>query len=310
MARIKIILNPVAGNGHAGQSLPEVKEMLNGLGIAYDIEHTTAPLHAVHIARTAAIDGYSIVVAMGGDGTINEVLNGLMEGRALGHKTTAMGVLGAGRGNDFAFGAGLPSSLERDCQIIAAGHRRLIDIGRVTVDGSADSRYFGNGIGIGFDTIVGFEAARMKHLSGFPAYLISALKTLFFYFTPPTVKIKLDDEEFTQPALMISIMNGRRMGGGFMMAPNAKPDDGLLDYCIISYGNKLRLLGLMLNIMKGNQAGKKEVKTGCIRRIEITALDGMLPAHGDGETLCVEGKHIIAEIIPAALEIITAGKNP
>ena len=105
---------------------------------------------------------------------------------------------------------------------------------------------------------------------------------------------------------MISVMNGQRMGGGFYMAPDGKTDDGLLDYCIVNYGSKPRILGLMLNFMKGNQAGKKGVKTGRTRRIEITALEGVLPAHGDGETLCVEGRKIIAKIIPDALEIISS----
>lgn len=304
MHRIKIIVNPTAGNGNAEKVLPQVEKILSNMELNYDVSLTERPLHAVELARDAAEKEYDIVAAMGGDGTVNEVLNGLMAANQRGHKNSALAVIGAGRGNDFAFGAGIPLSLENDCRILKNGHRSKIDVGRVFVDGSKEGRYFGNGIGIGFDTVVGFEAAKMKHLSGFPAYLIAALKTLFFYFKPPHVHIKIDDKEFYQPALMISVMNGQRMGGGFMMAPDGKPDDGLFDYCIVSYGKRLRLLALMLNFMKGNQKGKKEVSTGLTTRIEITALQGTLPAHADGETLCEEGKHLVAEIIPSCMDVI------
>jgi len=304
MDKIKIIVNPVAGNGNAEKVLPQVKKMFSDMEINYDISITERPLHASELAQDAAEKGYHIVAAMGGDGTVNEVLNGLMTANQNGHKNSALAVIGAGRGNDFAFGAGIPSSLENDCELLKNGNRRTIDVGRVFVDGSDQGRYFGNGIGIGFDTVVGFEAAKMKHLSGFPAYLVAALKTLFFYFKPPHVRIKFDGKELYQPALMISVMNGRRMGGGFMMAPDGNPGDGFFDFCIVSYGNRLRLLALMLNFMKGTQKGKKEVTTGLTKRIEITAMQGSLPAHADGETLCEQGEKLLAEIIPACLDVI------
>ena len=304
MDKIKLIVNPVAGNGNAEKVLPQVEEILTNIQVDYDVSLTKKPLHAVDLARESAEKGYTIVAAMGGDGTVNEVLNGLIQASQKGFKKTALAVIGAGRGNDFAFGAGIPLSLENDCKILKNGKRRTIDVGRVSVDGSEEYRYFGNGIGLGFDTVVGFEAAKMKHLSGFPAYLIAALKTLFFYYKPPFVKIKLDDREIEQPALMISVMNGQRMGGGFMMAPDGNPADGFFDYCIVSYGKRLRLLALMLNFMKGTQKGKKEVSTGLTKKIEITALQGTLPAHADGETLCEEGKQLTADIIPSCLDVI------
>jgi diacylglycerol kinase family enzyme len=87
-------------------------------------------------------------------------------------------------------------------------------------------------VGIGFDAVVGFEAAKLPHLHGFMNYVVAALRTIFLFFHAPTLKIDYDDQHLTQPALMVSIMNGRRMGGGFMMAPDAKTDDGYLNLCI------------------------------------------------------------------------------
>jgi len=304
MNKIKLIINPCAGHGNTQKVFPGVEEALHRMNVAYDAVWTQEPGHAITLAREAASQGYSVVAAMGGDGTVNEVVNGLVQARDQGYTDTALAVLGAGRGNDFAFGAGIPPALENDCLLLASGIRKTIDLGRVFVDGSSEPRYFGNGIGIGFDTVVGFEAAKMKHLSGFPAYLVAALKTLFFYYKPPLVTVKHENGEITQPSLMISVMNGQRMGGGFMMAPSGDPSDGLLDYCIVSYGNRLRLLVLMLNFMNGTQAGKKEVTTGRSKWIEITALQGSLPAHADGETLCEEGNKIFAEILPGSLDVL------
>ena len=90
-----------------------------------------------------------------------------------------------------------------------------------------------------------------------------------------------------------------------MMAPDGKPDDGLLDYCIVSYGNRLKILALLIDFMNGKQGSRKPVTTGRTRSITVTALQGVLPAHADGETLCEEGKYLKAEIIPGGLEIIT-----
>ncbi|HHS13972.1 MAG TPA: diacylglycerol kinase family lipid kinase [bacterium] len=305
MAKIKVIVNPAADRGNAGLAVPDAEACLKKAGLTFEIVRTERPLHAVELAQDAVRQGFEIVVSMGGDGTVNEVLNGLVLARQKGLGEAALGVLGVGRGNDFAFGVNIPSGLENGCAVLAAGRRRRIDIGRVRADDDMHGRYFGNGIGIGFDTVVGFEAAKMTRLHGFLSYLVAALKTLFLYYIPPRVRIVFDEVSLEQPALMISIMNGRRMGGGFMMAPEGIPDDGKFDVCCVSWANRFRLLALMLNFMNGTQAGKKPVRFERSRRIEVTALDGSLPVHADGETLCVEGKRLQVELLPGELEVIT-----
>ncbi|MCX7682931.1 MAG: YegS/Rv2252/BmrU family lipid kinase, partial [Anaerolineae bacterium] len=234
MPRYKVILNPAARRGTGVQSLPRIKRLLAEQGLEFDLVCTERPWHAAELAREAAQDGYDVIVAAGGDGTVNEVINGLMtvpsnsgnDGRP------ALGVLCVGQGNDFAYGTGIPLDLEAACQALARGHRRRVDVGRVVGDGYPKGRYFGNGIGIGFDAVVGFEASRMTRLSGFPAYLVAVLKTVFLYYKAPLSRIEYDDQTIVQPSLMVSIMNGRRMGGGFYMAPDGEPDDGRFDLCI------------------------------------------------------------------------------
>ena len=307
MERYKIIVNPVSGRGAGELAIPAIERSLRGYGLDYDLVRTERPWHAAELAQEAAASGYTVVVAVGGDGTANEVLNGLMRAReALGHNGTAMGVVSVGRGNDFAFGMGVPSGVLEGCRALACGRRRPIDVGRVVSGLYPQGRYFGNGVGVGFDAVVGFEALKLTRLRGFACYIVAALKVIFLYYRAPRVRIELDGQTLTQPSLMISIMNGRRMGGGFLMAPQGNPGDGLLDLCIAGQVSRMGIFGLIPRFLRGSQAGHAAIRTGRARRITITALEGVLPAHADGETLCTEGQRLELEILPAQLDIICA----
>ena len=269
-----------------------------------DLVRTEKPWHAVQLAEQAVADAFDVVVAVGGDGTTNEVLNGLMRAKQAKAGTAVMGVLGVGRGNDFAFGVGIPRDLSAACRVLAQDKRRWIDVGRVTGGDYPQGRYFGNGVGVGFDTVVGLVAQKMKHLRGFLGYFVAALKTVFLYFHAPTVRITADEETTTQTALMIAVMNGRRAGGGFMMAPQATPDDGLLDFCIADQVSRLRIFTLIPHFMKGTQATQPEIRTGRARRVVVTAVEGSLPGHSDGETLCTEGEELTIELLPHQIEVL------
>jgi len=242
VTKYKIILNPIANKGKAAALIPEIETSLTALKLDYDLVVTEGVGHAISLAKEAALQKFDVVVSAGGDGTSNEVLNGLMQARKAGAKNIVMGVIPVGRGNDFAFSMGVPIPLEDAIQALAKGEKHPLDVGIVYGEKFPDGRYFGNGVGIGFDAVVGFIAARMK-LTGFMSYLAAALKTIFRYFKAPTIRLELDDKTITQPDLMVSIMNGRRMGGTFMMAPNSKHGDGLLDLCIAGAVNKLQVLG-------------------------------------------------------------------
>jgi len=317
MPKYRIIVNPTAGRGNGEQVIPQIKRMLSTYDLDFDLVRTERPWHAAELAQEAATAGYDVVVAVGGDGTANEVLNGLMraktlsplpppvgEGRGGGRETCAMGVLCVGRGNDFAYGMGVPADLEQGCRALAQDHRRMVDVGKVTGGDYPDGRYFGNGVGIGFDAVVGFEAVKMTWLTGYPSYIVAVLKTVFLYYKAPLAKIEYDEQTITQPSLMISIMNGRRMGGGFFMAPEGEPDDGLFDLCIAREVSRTRIFGLIPHFMRGTQATQEPIKTEQARRVVVTAVEGVLPAHADGETLCIEGQRLEMELLPRQIEII------
>jgi YegS/Rv2252/BmrU family lipid kinase len=302
--RYKIIVNPVAGRGDGEQAVPQIERALSGYGLNFDLVRTERPWHAADLAEEAVAADYDVVVAVGGDGTANEVLNGLMRAKHAGVGTCAMGILCVGRGNDFAYGVGVPTDLEAGCQALAQGHQRTMDVGRVVGGLYPEGRYFGNGVGIGFDAVVGFEAVKMTRLHGFPSYLVAVLKTVFLYYKAPLTTIEYDEQTITQPSLMISIMNGRRMGGGFMMAPEGKPDDGLFDLCIAHEVSRARIFGLIPHFMRGTQATQEPIRTGRTRHIVVTAVEGVLPAHADGETLCTDGRRLELELLPHQIEVI------
>ena len=318
MTKYKIIVNPTSGRGEGGRSIPLIEAALRGYGLDFDLVRTERPWHAAELAQQAARDGYDVVVAAGGDGTANEVLNGLMLAKVEGKGGVAMHIIGVGRGNDLAFGMVMPKGVDAGCKVLAQGYRRLVDVGKLSAPSYgapqypglyAHGRYFGNGVGIGFDAVVGFEALKVKWLSGFPSYIVGVLKTVFLYYRAPLLRIEHDAETTTQPCLMVSTMNGQRLGGGFMMAPQGQPNDGWLDCCIVRQVSRARVFGLIPYFMKGTQATQPEVKMVRARRIVVTAEQGVIPAHIDGETVCTEGKQLTLELLPGQIEVVCEKGN-
>jgi YegS/Rv2252/BmrU family lipid kinase len=309
MARYKIIVNPTSGRGAGADAVPYIEAQFEQHGLSYDLELTQAPWHAVQLAKDASLEGYEVVVAAGGDGTANEVLNGIMQAGKHAGRQAAMGVLTVGRGNDFAYGAGIPLGVVEGSKVLAADRRTRIDVGYVIGGDYPQGRYFGNGIGIGFDAVVGFEALKITWLTGFPSYIVAALKTIFLYYKAPLVEIEWEDTREKKRTLMISVMNGRRMGGGFMMAPNGVNDDGLFDVCIADQVSRPRILGLIPKFMQGSQESEAEVHTYRTTTLKVSAIEGSLPAHSDGETLCEAGQTLDVSIVPQAIELVVGGQE-
>lgn len=298
------IINPVAGQGAGQLVTPDVHLLARENLLDYEVISTQRPGHAIELAQSAAGNDSSYVIAVGGDGTSNEVLNGLMNAWHQGHRVTSMGIIGIGRGNDFAFAYGILPGLQTGFEVIQQNQPQLIDVGCVFGGNYPQGRYFGNGVGIGFDAVVGFEAAKLNRLHGFLNYMVAALRTIFLYFHAPTMRIEYDGQVITQPALMVSIMNGRRMGGGFMMAPEALPYDGMLDLCIAGQVSRIGILRLIPRFMKGTQATHPRIKTANASKVRVVALDGVLPAHADGETICTDGRDLTVDLIKQPIKIL------
>jgi diacylglycerol kinase (ATP) len=304
MEKYKFVVNPTSGRGAGEKSIHEIRNKMDHLKANYDLVVTEKPWHAVELTKKAVQDGFTIVVAVGGDGTANEVINGLMEAKVEKLGNAAMGMLTVGRGNDFAFSMDIPVGLDESLETLMANKRRTIDIGHVIGGDYPQGRYFGNCIGIGFDAVVGFVAVKLKPLRGFSSYILGALLTNYKYFKPPKVKAVFDKETLEDHFLMISVMNGRRLGGGFMMAPNGIPDDGLFDVCVTRKIPKGQVLALIPHFMKGDQYTYEAVRLIQTTTLKTTAIDGSLPVHVDGETLCYEGKELTIKLIKKQIDLI------
>ncbi len=300
-----VIVNPISGHGLGAKSIPRIESSLRASGVDFTLVKTERVWHAAELAEGAARADYDVIVCAGGDGTVNEAINGIMKARKDGHAKSAFSVLSIGTGNDFAGGTGIPSNLDNCLKALIANKRKKIDIGLVKGGDYPEGRYFGNGIGIGFDAAVGNEAIKVRWTRGLMAYLIGAIKTVFLYYNPAQVEIILDDQEtIQQVSLMISIMNGRRMGGGFQMAPESKPDDGFFDLCIAETASKGRILAMIPHFIRGTQATLPEIQMKRARKVSIASLDKTFPAHADGEFICLSGSHLTVELLPRALEIV------
>jgi YegS/Rv2252/BmrU family lipid kinase len=252
--------------------------------------------HAIELARAAGEAGRQMVVAAGGDGTINEVVNGLKQ--AVGDGTAGpLGILPIGSGNDFARSMGIPLNLIQAAQKLRQRQTRIVDLGCV------NGRYFDNNVGIGFEALVGIESHKITWFSGMAMYLAAACKTLIT-FPRPTVNIYLDQKDIREKDILsISVGNNRRIGGGFLLTPHAQPDDGLLDVCVVDAIPRLKILALLPKIITGNYRGEPAVFLTQSKRLVIES-DHPLPVHADGEILWHDLHHIQITVEAKQLQVI------
>ncbi len=292
---IKLIANPIAGRGRGRKALPAAEEALRRQGLQFKTEVTSRPLEAMGIARQAAEEGCELVVALGGDGTSHEVANGLLSS---GNSEVALGMIPIGTGNDFADMFNTPTDLAQVALRIREGKTRLIDVGRV------NDRYFVNVLGTGFDALVSIQALKIQHvLRGFPLYLAAVFITLKEYQIPH-ITVEFDGERLSMPMTMINVANGKREGGGFLIAPDAKNDDGVFDICLARGLGRLGILRLLPEVIKGTHVDKEPVTMAKAKRVILDSPDP-LPVHADGEIIYTNAHHLEIEIIPRRLRVIT-----
>ena len=300
MRSMKLILNPTAGRGYGARAEAELCQHLQAERVDFDLVRTEGPSHAAELAEQAVGDGFEMVVAAGGDGTTHEVVNGLMAASG-GAEAGTLGVIPLGSGSDFANAVGVPPNLQEACHRLAHGQPRMVDVGLITVPGQAPC-YFDNTLGIGFDGVVTLEARKVKRLRGIALYLPVVLKTVFLYHKAPEVTIRYDGEELVMPALMVCIANGPREGGGFFVAPQAKPDDGLFDLCIAHEVSRLGMLRLIPHFMRGTHVDLEPIRMVRARHVTISSPDNLV-AHMDGEVLCTHSHQLECEILPQRLRV-------
>jgi len=300
MSNFLIIVNPTAGRGNGRRSIPAVRAAMTHLGADLDLIQTERPGQAIEIARQAATGDHETVVAVGGDGTVNEVATGLLQAAGDGPTSVPLGVIPAGSGNDFAYMMLHGDlSIKEACKRLVNGQHKLVDVATVTADGGNLS-YFVNGLGVGFDAQVNIEARRIKLLRGFLAYFWAVLRTIFLHYNPIPVTVTCDLQSYTQTLLMVITAVGQRLGGGFRVAPFAIADDGLLDVCIAGNVSRLATFPLIPRFMNGSHTSHPKCTMLRGHKITVSSPEG-LAAHIDGEIYTTSAKHFQIESLPARL---------
>ncbi|MHB1355901.1 MAG: diacylglycerol/lipid kinase family protein [Anaerolineae bacterium] len=301
MPLYKLIVNPLAGKGHAALVAAEVKRVFASLGVVYDYAESLHAGHAIELAQEAVQKGYDVLVAVGGDGTTHEVINGMMNSsESLGCQ---LAIIPAGSGNDFAAVNRIPTNIAQACQTVVKGQTRRVDIGYISIDDTIQ-RYFDNTIGIGLTGLVGIETRKTPWLRGIPLYLLALLKTVFIHLKPIHLELQVDGIPSQKTTLMVNVANGQREGGGFMIAPQAKTDDGYLDLLVTDVLPRMQVLGLIPRFMNGTHLGHHAIHVQRANNVTVTSED-KLYFHVDGEILCEYAHRIKIQILPAHLRLIT-----
>jgi diacylglycerol kinase (ATP) len=291
-----VVVNPVAGGGRTRRAWPRLRAVLDRGDIEFQAVETSGVGGGIELARMAVRDGWPMVVAVGGDGTVNEVVNGVID--ASGSAIAAVGVIPTGRGRDVCRNLGIASD-----PMIAA--RRLIEAEEVVVDAgfveSADGarRYFFNAAGAGFDAAVA-ERARTGWAPGTVGYFLAVVKCLGAY-RPSPVRVSLDHGP-VEDALVAAVVvaNGAYYGGGMKIAPSASPGDGQLEVVVLGDFGRLELLRWLPTLYSGGHVASRKVGIRPARDVMLEGPAGM-PAHVDGEPLV--GSPVRIGIQPGALRI-------
>ncbi|MCB0002678.1 MAG: diacylglycerol kinase family lipid kinase [Anaerolineae bacterium] len=296
MNKALVIFNPHAGRGRGAKRAESVVAALNAVDFEFDSVVSESRGHAVELAQRAVEAGRELIVAAGGDGTLNEVVNGILQADEHG-KAARLGVMPIGSGNDFSGALGITTDLQQAAEVLKRGHIRRIDVG--TVNG----RYFANNVGIGFEAQVNIEAHKMTWLKGQMMYLAAILRATVS-FPHPVVQIDRDSQRIENKSiLMVTAGNNRRIGGGFLVFPEAVPDDGLLDLCVVDAIPRREILRLLPKLPKGHHVGEPVVEMTRFTHLVVES-ENPLPVHADGEILWNDVHRVEIEVLPDRLDVV------
>jgi len=300
-----VVVNPASAGGRTGRRWPAIEASLRAAGLAFDVATTSAPGDAAELAGRGAREGRRLVVAAGGDGTINEVANGLLAAGAQ-PASTRLGVMPTGTGGDFRRSLGLPPEPDRAAAVLSAGRCRRIDAGRVTCarpGGGSAVRHFVNIASAGIaGEVVESVHGRRRVVSGELTFLLASVRTLLRWRNR-AVRVVIDGAVRDLIVQQVVVANGQFFGGGMWVAPRARPDDGLLDVVIAGDLGLRETMRALAQVREGRHldGGSPKISHALARRVEVSS-----PEHVRVET---DGERpgvlpAVFEVVPDALEVV------
>lgn len=289
---LALIYNPTAGRGKAARLHADVVAKLGQLGCTVQSHASSSAAHATELAAKAA-RAHAFVVAMGGDGMVSLVANGMLGSEA------ALGIVPAGSGNDFAAWIGYP---RRDpaaaCDVVADGPVKRVDVGRI-----AGGRVFLCVAGAGFDSEVNRDANRIRFARGTAVYVLAVLRTLA-RFRPQRFTVRLDGRVESFPGMFVAVGNAGSYGGGMKITPDAVVDDGLFDVCLVKAMSRAALFGQFPRLFSGKHVRHPAVEIRRAREVEIGA-ERTFFLYADGEEVGPLPARLTVE--PRALSVVVPG---
>jgi diacylglycerol kinase (ATP) len=298
------IVNPNAGNGRGFKDWNKISSLLSDTGLQFETRFTLAKEHAIALTREALSEGYRKFITVGGDGTLNEVLNGVMTSEDCDPASTCLGLIPVGTGNDWCRMFGIPTSYAKAIQILKEGKQMLHDVGEIRFfEGDEErTRYFLNTAGLGFESVVvkRTNSQKEKGHSGKTIYFYSLLMGLLSYKNTKS-EIIIDGESKTANIFSVNVGNGKYCGGGMRQTPNAVPDDGLLDVTVINGVGKLEIVRSLNMLYNGKILNHPKIDGYRCRSLQVNP-EQCLWIEADGESL----GHTPAgfSIIPSAVNIV------
>lgn len=286
-----IIANPLSGGGKGKETAALIEKELTGRNIRYTLEYTQRPGHAVELARDAARSEAEAIIALGGDGTFYEVINGMED------TDKPLGLISAGTGNDFIRSAAISSDPLKALDIILSGNIRKIDC--MSINGKRCLNVTGTGLDV--EILMRANRYRARFKSSLSYYLALVVTLMVFPFRRFTFSVD-GGEQRTETAMMVSLANGRTCGGGLPVAPKASLDDEYIDFVIIKKFPRIKIPYLLTKFLKGKLFELKYAELHRCKKVELT-VEPSLPINIDGELL--NTLPINAQIIPHAISIFT-----
>lgn len=288
--RYLLIVNPEAGSRSTLKALPDIDRLMRSRGMQFEFHFTRERDHATELVQEIGGD-FDVIVSVGGDGTINEIINGMPQ------LNKPMGIIPIGTGNDFARSCLIPiGDLEAAIDVLQMHDARILDVGEV------NGRRFINVMGLGFEGRANDIGKLLPFLHGTPKYLIAIGGTYLTYRRMP-LRIKFNDKEINEKVFLMSIGNGWNVGGGLQLTPKAKLDDGVFDVGYLQNISRFRIIQVFPKLYDGTIDTVPEVEMYQTTALSIES-DLPIPAHIDGESFNPVQKSFQVRIIPQAQAII------
>lgn len=292
-----MLFNPAAGRGRAGRRVSTVSSILDANGISHTPIASRKQGDIESLVLTAIDEGHQRLLVAGGDGSVHEVVNGILRSG----REVEFGVIPIGTGNDFSKASSIPLYWEDAVTLLAdrinsGAPGRQIDAGRF------NDRYFANGAGIGFDAKVSRIARDIRFPMGDLVYLLAVFRGIWDGVATPEVSIKYGDSNFEGALTLVSFSNGPWIGGMFHMAPMARNDDGMLELVYAKAVTRRRIMTLLPKLLQGTHIDEPEVICSSFRKCEIVAASPV-PSHLDGEIQPLQTKFSV-EILSNALRLL------